>query len=91
MNMIALQNEKLLGKDVPLPHSAAERIAELQLPVLIVMGDLDEEYIYRAADFMESNIPSARKIVMHGTAHLPNMEFPKEFNAHIQEFLDKLS
>jgi pimeloyl-ACP methyl ester carboxylesterase len=91
MNVIALQNEKLLGKDVPLPHSAAERIAELKLPVLIVMGDLDEDYIYRAADFMESNIPSARKIVMHGTAHLPNMEFPKEFNAHVQEFLAKLS
>jgi hypothetical protein len=27
---------------------------------------------------------------MHGTAHLPNMEFPKEFNAHVQEFLDSL-
>jgi hypothetical protein len=27
---------------------------------------------------------------MHGTAHLPNMEFPKEFNAHVQGFLDSL-
>lgn len=90
MNMIALRNEKLLGKDVPPPDSAAKRIGELHLPVLIVIGDLDEEYIARAADFMASNIPGARKIVMHGTAHLPNMEFPKEFNAHVQEFLDSL-
>lgn len=90
MNMIALRNEKMLGSDVPPPTSAAERIGELRLPVLIVIGDLDEEYITRAADFMAANIPGARKIVMPGTAHLPNMEFPKEFNAHVQTFLDGL-
>ncbi len=90
MNAIALQNEKLLGKAIPAPVSAAERITELQLPVLIVVGDLDEEYIARAASFMEENISGARKVVMRGTAHLPNMEFPKEFNAHVQEFLDSL-
>ncbi len=90
MFMIALRNEKLLGKDVPPPSSAAKRIGELHLPVLIVMGDLDEEYIAKAADFMAANIPGARKIIMPGTAHLPNVEFPKEFNAHVQEFLDSL-
>ena len=90
MTMIALRNEKLLGQDVPPPTSAAKRIGELRLPVLIVIGDLDEEYIARAADFMAANIPGTRKIIMHGTAHLPNMEFPKEFNAHVQEFLDSL-
>ena len=90
MNMIALRNEKLMGKDVPPPTSAAKRIGELNLPVLIVIGDLDEEYIARAADFMAANIPGARKIVMHGTSHLPNMEFPREFNAHVQEFLARL-
>ncbi|MDX1991303.1 MAG: alpha/beta hydrolase [bacterium] len=90
MNRIALQNEAQMGKDVPLPRSAADRISELKLPVLIVMGDLDEEYIERAASFMESNIPGAQKVVMQGTAHLPNMEFPDAFNAHVQAFLDRL-
>lgn len=90
MNMIALRNEKLMGKDVPPPVSAAKRIADLHLPVLIVIGDLDEDYISRAANFMASNIPGSRTIVMPGTAHLPNMEFPQEFNAHVQTFLDSL-
>ncbi len=90
MNRIALQNEHLLGKDVPLPTPAATRIGALHLPTLIVFGDLDEEYIFRAADFMETHIPGARKIVMPGTAHLPNMEFPQAFNAHVQTFLDSL-
>lgn len=90
MNSVALRNEKLMGKDVPLSVPAAYRVAELKLPVLIVMGDLDEEYIHRAAKFMESNIPGAKKVIMQGTAHLPNMEFPDEFNAHVQQFLDSL-
>lgn len=90
MNMIVLRNEKLLGKDVPPPTSAAQRIGELHLPTLIVIGDLDEEYIARAANFMAASIPGARKIIMPGTAHLPNMEFPNEFNEHVQQFLDSL-
>jgi 3-oxoadipate enol-lactonase len=90
MNLIALQQEHLLGKDIPPTTPAAKRIAELHLPVLIIVGDLDREYTVKAADFMEANIPGARKIVMHGTAHVPNMEFPKEFNAYVQEFLDSV-
>jgi pimeloyl-ACP methyl ester carboxylesterase len=90
MNRIAMRNEPQMGRDVPLAVPAAKRLAELHIPVLIIMGDLDEEYIYRSSDFMASNIAGARKIVMHGTAHLPNMEFPKEFNAHVQAFLNSL-
>lgn len=88
MNAIALENQPMMGKDVGTSIPAAVRIGELRLPVLVVLGDLDEEYTARAANFMVSNIPSARKVVMPGTAHLPNMEFPDEFNAHVQEFLD---
>lgn len=90
MNAIALQNENQRGKAISPAVPAAQRITDLQLPVLIVVGDLDEEYAARAANFMEENITGARKVVMRGTAHLPNMEFPKEFNAHVQEFLDSL-
>jgi pimeloyl-ACP methyl ester carboxylesterase len=90
MNLTALRNDPQMGRDVPLAVPAANRLADLHIPVLIIMGDLDEEYIYRAADFMASNIAGARKIVMAGTAHLPNMEYPNEFNAHVQAFLDSL-
>jgi pimeloyl-ACP methyl ester carboxylesterase len=37
---------------------------------------------------MAENIRGAKKVVMPGTSHLPNMEFPDEFNAHVQAFLD---
>lgn len=90
MNMIAVRNESQMGKDVPLTTPAAARMADLHLPVLVVIGDLDEEYIFRASDFMVNTLSNVRKIVMEGTAHLPNMEFPNEFNAHVQAFLDSL-
>ena len=87
MNMIALQNEGKMGKDVARPIPAVQQIGSLKMPVLIVMGDLDEEYIHRSSAFMAENIAGAKKVVMPGTSHLPNMEFPNEFNAHVEAFL----
>jgi pimeloyl-ACP methyl ester carboxylesterase len=91
MNRIALHNERALGKDIPLATVATDRLGELTLPVLIVTGNLDEEYIAKAADFMVENISGARKVVMSDTAHLPNMELPQQFNTLVQDFLNSLS
>lgn len=87
MNTIALANEGKNGKDLPRPVPAAQQLGSLKMPVLIVMGDLDEQYIHRAFAFMAENIPGAQTVVMPGTSHLPNMEFPDAFNAHVQAFL----
>ena len=35
-------------------------------------------------------IPSAQKVVIDDAAHLPNMDHPEEFQAHVKQFLDKL-
>lgn len=87
MNMIGLQNSDKLGKDVARPIPAAQQLDRLALPVLIVIGALDEDYIQRAGVFMAAQIAGAQKVVMVGTSHLPNMEFPDAFNAHVQTFL----
>jgi pimeloyl-ACP methyl ester carboxylesterase len=39
---------------------------------------------------MAATIPGARKVVVEGTAHFPNMERPDEFNRIVMEFLGKL-
>lgn len=91
MYMIALRNEGLQGRDVPLESPAIGRVGQLSLPVLVISGDLDEEYIVKATGFMKSSIAGAQTVVMPGTAHLPNMEFPVEFNAHVQAFLEGLT
>ncbi len=91
MNGIALRNEALgLGQSQPLQPPAAQRLAEIQTPTLIVIGDLDYPSMVRAAEQMATTIPGAQKVVMPGTAHLPNLEQPDRFNERVFKFLTLL-
>ena len=71
----------------PMQPSAVEQLGSLDLPVLIVYGDKDTEFIQASASYMEQHIPGAKKVLMPNTAHLPNMERPTEFNRIVLEFL----
>jgi pimeloyl-ACP methyl ester carboxylesterase len=92
MNRIALGYEALkLGKHKPnLKNPAAERLHEIECPVLAVVGANDTPYILAAADYMVENIKSARKEVIEDAAHLPNMEHPQQFFEVVSDFLDNL-
>ena len=87
MNLIALRAPANLGQEQPLEPPAVHRLDEIQAPALIVVGDLDMAKPLAAAEVLAEKIPSARKVVIHGTAHLPNMERPAEFNRHVLSFL----
>jgi pimeloyl-ACP methyl ester carboxylesterase len=88
MNLIALQNEASeLGEEIELEPSAADRLHEIQAPTLVIAGDLDQPRTIQAADLLARSIPEARKIIMPGTAHLPNLERPEEFNRIVLDFL----
>ncbi|MEZ4670315.1 MAG: alpha/beta hydrolase [Anaerolineae bacterium] len=92
MNLIALKYEKLeCGKELSLEPAAAVRLGDLRIPVLLVVGDLDTPYIQAANDFMLENLHFGQKVVMTGTAHVPNMEYPQVFNQHLSTFLASLS
>jgi pimeloyl-ACP methyl ester carboxylesterase len=92
MNRIALGHEvKGLGKNKPpLKPGAGERLAELQIPVLVIVGALDTPYLIAAADYMLAHIGNCRKVVIENTAHLPSLEHPNEFNRILSEFLNSL-
>lgn len=89
MNRIALSNEeKGLGKRLPDAASpAANRLGELDLPVLIIVGVHDTPFILAAADYMQQKIRSARKVVIQDAAHLANMDQPEEFREAVEAFL----
>jgi pimeloyl-ACP methyl ester carboxylesterase len=53
----------------------------------VIVGSDDQPLIVRTADILASQIPGARKIVMEGLAHVPNMEQPAEFNQIALAFL----
>jgi 3-oxoadipate enol-lactonase len=92
MDRKALSHEaKGLGKRAPDTQvPAVERLSELHVPVLVIVGAQDTPYMLAAAAYMVEKMPSARKAVIEDAAHLPNMEHPIEFQRIVTEFLDGL-
>jgi pimeloyl-ACP methyl ester carboxylesterase len=50
-------------------------------------GDLDAPITLSSSRALAAGIPGARHAVLPGTAHLPNLEQPEEFNQIVLEFL----
>ncbi len=69
---------------------AAGRLSEIRVPALIIAGGQDAEAILKIADTLEKSIAGAKKVVIPGTAHHPNMEKPQEFNRAVIEFLEQI-
>jgi pimeloyl-ACP methyl ester carboxylesterase len=91
MNHKALTNEKKgLGKRLPNTETpAVERLSELRMPVLVIVGEHDTPYILAAADYMKENLPSVKKVVIADAAHLPNMDQPERFQDIVASFLQE--
>jgi 3-oxoadipate enol-lactonase len=90
MNLIALQNDAAgQGEEEKLEPAAAHRLAEITVPTLLLIGDLDIPASFRRYEWLSSHIPHAEKAVLSGVAHLPNMEKPAEFNRLVLDFLQR--
>ena len=92
MDRTALANEvQGLGKRLPDSEvPAVQRLAELKIPVLVVIGAHDTPYMQAAADYMVDRISLARKVTIADAAHLPNLDHPDEFQRVVTGFLDLL-
>jgi 2-hydroxy-6-oxonona-2,4-dienedioate hydrolase len=93
MDRLVISHEvKQLGKRLPNTQTPAfDRLGDLNIPVLVIVGAHDTPYMLAAADYMIERIPSARKVIIEDAAHLPNMDHPHEFQGIVQDFLDSLS
>jgi pimeloyl-ACP methyl ester carboxylesterase len=89
MNRLALEHEaKKLGKHIRKEGTpAVERLNELTMPVLIIIGQNDIPYLLAAADYMEKHLAHAKKVLLPNAAHLPNMEQPQAFREVLDSFL----
>jgi 3-oxoadipate enol-lactonase len=70
-----------------LTPSAIARLDEISVPTLIIVGDQDVADFLKIADILTAGITSAKKVVIPGVAHLPNMEKPQQFNRVVLGFL----
>lgn len=75
------------GRSIQPP--AIERLGELELPMLVVVGELDMPGIHEIADLLVEANPQAELVTIPGVAHMANLEAPEEFNRVLLEFLQR--
>jgi len=69
---------------------AYERLSEMHVPTLLMLGAEDDPRLFKDADKLERDIVGARRVTIAETHHMPNMEKPEEFNAILLDFLGRL-
>jgi pimeloyl-ACP methyl ester carboxylesterase len=89
-NALALQNKRLGKRNPDLQTNSVDRLDELKVPVLVIVGNLDLPYMLAAADYMVEKIPSSQKMIIQDAAHLPNMDHPDEFQRVVDTFLESV-
>ncbi|MEX1158808.1 MAG: alpha/beta fold hydrolase [Thermomicrobiales bacterium] len=68
------------------PNCVAQ-LGRIAAPTLVVAGERDIPDMLRIADTLALRIAGARKVVLPGLGHLPNMEDAEAFNDVVLEFL----
>jgi pimeloyl-ACP methyl ester carboxylesterase len=76
-------------RQVDLDPPAAGRLAEIAVPILAVLGELDLPSLHATVDHIAA-APTATKVVMPGTAHLSPWEKPVEFVDILRGFLQQV-
>jgi 3-oxoadipate enol-lactonase len=75
------------GEHQSLADDWGERLGEISVPTLVIVGELDRPEMLEIADRLEAEIPNARRETIPGTAHVPSMERPEEFDRLVLDFL----
>lgn len=74
-------------EEISLTPPAVERLAEVKVPTLVIVGELDLEEMIVLADRLVAEMPNAQKEMVPNAAHMVNMEKPDEFNRIVLKFL----
>jgi pimeloyl-ACP methyl ester carboxylesterase len=75
------------GEATPPEHPAADRLGEVAVPALVVIGDHDVTDAKVAAALLLSGIPDAEEARFADSAHLPSVEHPARFTATLRAWL----
>jgi 3-oxoadipate enol-lactonase len=68
---------------------AIGRLGEVGAPTLVVTGGLDQPSVNAGAAAIAAGVPGAEAVEIADTAHLPNLERPREFERTVLGFLDE--
>ena len=66
-----------------------ERLGEIRVPALGVIGELDAPDHHAMVERFAAGVAGCAVVEIGGSAHMPNMERPADFNAALLSFLDQ--
>jgi pimeloyl-ACP methyl ester carboxylesterase len=65
-----------------------ERLAEIEIPVLLASGAYDEVRPSVVAD-MDARLPNSEHVIFEQSSHTPHIEEPERFLHVVEEFLER--
>jgi len=86
MNIFA-QPEIDGAEEIELTPPAIKRLSEIEIPTIVINGNLDVIEFQEISSFLAKIIKNAKRTIMPRVAHLPNMESPDEFNQIVLDFV----
>ncbi|MDQ3678799.1 MAG: alpha/beta hydrolase, partial [Actinomycetota bacterium] len=75
--------------DAMVGYPIRDRLGEIDVPTLIVWGELDRLVPLRDAAEFEWLIRDARKVVYEDTGHMVMLERPQRFNVDVRAFIEE--
>lgn len=75
------------GEQLRPERPAIDRLGEVAVPTLVVIGDHDVTDAKVAAELLLAGIPGAEEARFADSAHLPSVEHPARFTAMLRDFL----
>ena len=88
MDLIPLETETEREK-----HQNDQRLdslSDLQMPVLVIVGQHDMPDLVESAHHLAARLSDSPVAIIEGSAHLPSMERPEQFNRHLSDFFATL-
>jgi pimeloyl-ACP methyl ester carboxylesterase len=76
--------------ETELQPPALDRLGELAMSVLVLLGGHDLEAVQDSAERVCAGTPHVRRVDWADVAHLPSMEKPQEFLSLLLDWLDRL-
>ena len=77
------------GKPQPLSRPAAERLGEVRVPTLVLIGAADEPGSVISERHLAASVAGAQVVEFPGVAHMIQLEEPERFTELVLDFLER--
>jgi pimeloyl-ACP methyl ester carboxylesterase len=84
------QNPRIISRDLAAADkfNVTDRVTEIDVPVLVIVGEKDDIVTPQMAKQFEETLPRADIAVVKKSDHVPMLQNPEDFNALLKKFLE---